>query len=105
MRQRAAELAYRVQLALSNLSMGSTNNIQTLSELMADFEKVVDIMQPSRPGNEATGRRFIVSVHHTYANNVMAPLASSFVRGFRMVDLEPQLDAGAAGQTAVIEVD
>jgi hypothetical protein len=108
MRQEAAEMMVMVQLALSDLSRRSTNNGPTLYELMADFEKVVHIMQPSRAGNEVAGLRMppiIVSVHHTYANNVSAPLASSFVRGFRMVDPESQLDAGAAGQTAVIEVD
>jgi hypothetical protein len=101
-RQKALELAVMVQLALSDLSR---RNGPTLGELMADFEQVAGFIQTIRPGNEAAGRRFIVSVHHTYANNVSAPLASSFVGGFRMVDPESQLDAGAAGQTAVIEVD
>jgi hypothetical protein len=91
-----------VQLALSDLSR---RHGPTLGELMADFEQVAGFIQTIRPGNEAAGRRFIVSVHHTYANNVSAPLASSFVGGFRMVDPVHFTETDAAGQTAVIEVD
>jgi hypothetical protein len=105
MRQEAQELAAMLQAALSNLSRRFPDNVPTLSEMWADFERFAGIdMEHRRAGNEAAGLRMppiIVSVHHRYANNVFLP---SFVGGFRVVGAA-QLATGATVDTTVLEVD